>query len=180
MNDVTMRATPALLDDLKALITKSGEIDPDAFAKLALVQRMLNNSLTVANRDPGNHLLGAYVDWGLGGHGPITTELHIPPGGQQRIENFQFMTIWFQRIQIDPPVQLTNNTNFMCYYEVTKLLNNGVTQQMQIVNPAAGSSELYGLDVGQRLMVQPISMQRYVLEHDPALRSLTPAKLKAH
>jgi hypothetical protein len=136
---------------------------------------MLQNSLTVGNRDSGNHLLGTSVDWGVGPNGQaIVKEINIPPGGQQAIENFQFMTIWFRQIKVDPPVQLTNNANYACFYEVNKLLGNGQTQQMQIVNPWPGASVMYELNVGERLIVVPVGMHRYVLDHDPALRCINP------
>ena len=179
MNDIAASAKSTSLDDLKALVTRAGEFDPDALQALALVQRMLLNSLTISNLDPGNHVLGTYVDWGMNQNGPITSELNIPPGGQQRIENFQYLTVYFRQIKVDPPLRLTNNANYACFYEVNKLLGNGMTQQMQIVNPAPGSNELYDLDVGQRLIVVPVGMHKYVLERDPALRTLTPARLKA-
>lgn len=147
--------------------------DLDALGRLADVRRMQHNSLTVRNCDPGNHLLGSWIDWGMGpGGSPITSQLNIPPGGQQRIDNFQFMTMWFRQIHVDPPVRLTNNTNYSCFYEVTKLLGNGVTQQQQIVNPGPGASSSYDLDVGQRLIVVPVGMHRFVLEHDPTLAFL--------
>lgn len=169
--------------DLRAIITRGDEsgFDLAALGRLADVRRMLNNSLTVKNLDPGNHLLGTWIDWGVGSNGnPITSQLHIPPGGQQRIENCQYMTIMFQRIQFDPPVELINNGNYVCFYEVTKLLGNGVTQQQQIVNPWPGASSKYELDVGQRLIVVPVGMHRFVLNYDPQLTTLDlPAVQKA-
>jgi hypothetical protein len=162
---------PTSVDDIKALRTRdSGAMfDSKALERLAAVQRLLNNGLTVANLDPGNHLLGTKIDWGNG-----TSEVNIPPRGQQTIENFQFMTIWFRQIQVDPPVRLTNTASYACFYEVNKLLGNGMTQQMQIVNPWPGANGTYDLDVGQRLIVVPVGMARFVLQHDPALRCVTP------
>lgn len=159
--------------DITALRTRdAGELyDIAALGRLASVQRMLSNSLTIANLDPGNHLLGTMIDWGAG-----QREVNIVPHGQQTIENFQFMTIWFRQIQADPPLRLTNNANYACFYEVNKLLGNGQTQQMQIVNPWPGSSSAYELDVGQRLIVVPVGMARYVLAHDPALKCVVPPK----
>lgn len=161
--------TPSI-DDIKALRSRSAAetFDLAALANLARIERMLHNGLTVTNLDPGNHLLGVKVDWG----GTSQVEINIPPGGQQTIENFQFMTIWFRLIQKDPPVRLTNTANFACFYEVNKLLGNGATKQMPIVNPAPGSAVEYELDVGQRLIVVPVSMARYVLNFDPELRCL--------
>lgn len=172
MNDM-FKAVKTSPDDIKALRTRdAGEMfDIGALSRLAPVQRMLNNSLTVANLDPGNHLLGTMIDWGNG-----QREVNIPPHGQQAIENFQFMTIWFRQIQVDPPLQLTNNANYGCFYEVTKLLGNGMTQQQQIVNPWPGSSAKYELDVGQRLIVVPVGMARFVLAHDPGLKCINPPK----
>jgi hypothetical protein len=172
MNEM-FKAVPTSVNDIKALRTReAGELfDMAALGRLASVQRMLHNSLTVANLDPGNHLLGTMIDWGNG-----QREVNIPPGGQQTIENFQFMTIWFRQIQIDPPLRLTNNANYACFYEVNKLLGNGMTQQMPIVNPWPGASNTYDLDVGQRLIVVPVGMARYVLIYDPALKCINPPK----
>jgi hypothetical protein len=161
---------PSSINDIRALRSGSATepFDLATLADLARIERMLHNGLTVTNLDTQNHLLGVKVDWG----GTSQVEINIPQGGQQTIENFQFMTIWFREIRVDPPVRLTNTANFACFYEVNKLLGNGQNQQMQIVNPAPGSSELYDLDVGQRLIVVPVSMVRYVLNIDPALRCL--------
>lgn len=172
MNEM-FKAVPTSVDDIKALRTRdAGELfDIEALGRLASVQRMLHNSLTVFNLDPGNHLLGTKIDWGAG-----TSELNIVPRGQQTIENFQFMTIWFRQIQADPPLRLMNNANYACFYEVNKLLGNGQTQQMPIVNPWPGASSSYDLDVGQRLIVVPVGMARYVLAHDPGLKCINPPK----
>ncbi|RCW21136.1 hypothetical protein DFR48_111100 [Ciceribacter lividus] len=169
--------------DLRSVVTRSDEsgFDLEVLGRLADVRRMLSNSLTVRNLDPGNHLLGTWIDWGMGSNGnPITSQLNIPPGGQQRIENCQYMTIMFLRVSADPPLELINNANYACFYEVTKLLGNGVTQQQQIVNPWPGASSQYGLDVGQRLIVVPVGMHRFVLNYDPRLATLDlPAVQKA-
>src|SRR3569833_2498503 len=172
MNEM-FKGVPTSVDDITALRTRdAGELfDIAALGRLASVQRMLNNSLTVANLDPGNHLLGTMIDWGNG-----QREVNIPPHGQQTIENFQFMTIWYRQIQIDPPLQLTNNANYGCFYEDNKQHGNGMTQQQQIVNPWPCLSAKYELDVGQRLIVVPGGMGRYVLTHDPALKCINPPK----
>src|SRR3569833_955653 len=158
MNEM-FKGVPTSVDDITALRTRdAGELfDIAALGRLASVQRMLHNSLTVANLDPGNHLLGTMIDWGNG-----QREVNIPPGGQQTIENFQFMTIWFRQIQIDPPLRLTNNANYACFYEVNKLLGNGMTQQMPIVNPWPGASNTYDHDVGQSHNVVQVGMARKV------------------
>jgi len=168
--------TPSL-DDIKQLLVRDagGLLDHVKLGKLACVQRMINNSLTVRNLDTQNHLLGTSIAWGAGPDGgPLMREINIPMGGEQRIENFQFMTIWFRRVIVAPPLQLTNNSNYACFYEVNKLLGNGVVQQMQIVNPWPGASEKYLLNPGEQLHVVPVGMHRYVLNHDPALRCINP------
>ena len=177
MTDV-LSPVKSSLDDLRALRRRDlGELfDVKALAKLARVQRMMHNSLTVKNLDTTGHLLGTSIAWGAGPDGgPAMREINIPIGGEQRIEDFQFMTIWYRQVRVDPPLRLTNNATFLCFYEVNKLLGSGLVQQMQIVNPAPGSSEIYGLDVGQQLHVVPVSMTRYVLSHDPGLKCLNAA-----
>jgi hypothetical protein len=176
MNDI-FKPIETSMDDIKALRTReAGELfDVVALGRLALVQRMLHNSLTVKNLDTGNHILGSSIAWGTApGGGPLEREINIPMGGQQRIENFQFMTLWYRQVHVDPPVRLTNNANYACFYEVNKLLGNGMTQQQQIINPWPGASEVYSLDVGQQLHVVPVGMHRYVLTHDPMLKCINP------
>lgn len=149
---------------------KKGELG--ALGKFADMRLMLNNSLFVKNMDPGNHLLGLKIDWG-GSEGQI----RIPPGGQQHIDNFSFFTLWFIRVHVDPPVRLTNNANNKCFYQVTKLLSNGNNKQMQFINPHFGASEVYPVYPGERLIVVPNSMARFILENDIEMRCIEPPQI---
>lgn len=128
-------------------------------------KRMLNNSLTIQNLDPGGHLLGVNIDFSGN-----NARIRIPPKGSQTIENFSFLTMWFIQLHIDPPVRLTNNANNTCFYEVNKLLTNGQNIQQPFINPHAGATCLYGLDVNDRLIVVPVSMNQYYLRHGNHIR----------
>jgi hypothetical protein len=160
--------------DLRALRRRDGgAIDADALVRLAPVQRMFRNSLTVSHLDPGNHLLGTCTEWSLGPDGaPLTREINIVPAGQQTFENFQQLTLWIRYTPIDELFTLTNNAEYACFYEVYRLLENGVSQQETIVNPWPGARAVYAMNPGQKLVVTPVSMVRYVLAHDPKLTCL--------
>lgn len=151
----------------------NGAIDAEALVRLAPVQRMFENSLTVAHNDQGNHLLGTCCEWSLGPDGaPLTREINIAPGGQKTFENFQQLTLWYRQTHTGPLVRLTNNADFACFYEVYLLLGTGLSQQQAIVNPWPRASAMYPIDVGQKLVVSPVGMVRYVLAHDPKLACL--------
>ncbi len=165
------------VQDIKALRPREAgaSFDIGALGRLACVQRMLQNSLTVVNPNPGDHLLGTKIDWALDSNGqPIVQEINIPPDGRQRIENFQFMTLWYRRVAIDVSVQLINNNDYACYYEVNKLLASGQPVSSEIVNPWPGATARYPLDAGERLFITPVAMHRFVLDHDPELHCITP------
>jgi hypothetical protein len=168
-------ATPSV-DDIKALRGKDAgaAFDIDALGRLALVQRMLQNSLTVANPNPDDPVF-VRVDWGADPTGQTAgKEIIIGSGGQQTFVNFQFLTIWVRQPRVDVSVKITNNANYACFYEVNKLLSNGQTLHMQVVNPWPNAQVLYPLDPDERLIVVPVGMHRYVLDHDPALRCIHP------
>jgi len=161
--------------DLLALRRRGpGGLDADALGRLGSVQRMQHNSLTVVNLNTGNHMLGSRILWESGSDGGLQAhEINIAPRGQQVILDFQLLTIWYRQLQTDDvPIRLINNGNYVCYYAVHRLLGNGQTQQMPIVNPWPGACGDYVLDVGQQLIVKPVDMARYLLVHDPQLTCL--------
>jgi len=150
----------ALLNELKKGLPK---MDLKALAHMADPKRMLNNSMTIKNLDPAGHLLGVNIDYD-----GKEVDIRIPPMGSQRVENFSFLTMWFIRLQVDPTVQLTNNLNNVCFYQVNLLKSNGHSTQQQFINPHAGATVKYMLDVGDRLIVVPVGMHRYFLENPQA------------
>ena len=160
--------------DLRILRRRGGgAIDAEALVQLAPVQRMFDNSLTVAHIDPGNHLLGTCTEWSLGPDGaPMKHEVNIAPNGQKTFENFQQITLWINYTPIDELFILTNNAEFACFYEVYRLLENGVSHQEAIVNPWPGARTVYAMNPGQKLVVTPVGMVRYMLAHDPMLACL--------
>jgi len=147
----------ALLGELRKGLPK---MDMKALAHMANPERMMNNSITIKNLDPRGHLLGINIDFS-----GREAQVRIPPYGSQRVENFSFLTMWFIRLQVDPPVQLTNNLNNVCFYQVNLLKTNGQNTQQQFLNPHAGATVKYMLDVGDRLIVVPVGMHRYFLDN---------------
>lgn len=138
----------------------AARLNIEALALMSDPKRMLNNSLTIHNLDTGGHLLGVNIDFSGN-----NARIRIPPKGSQTIQNFSFLTMWFIRLHVDPPVRLTNNANNVCFYEVNKLLTNGQNIQQQFINPHAGANCTYDLDVNDRLIVVPVSMNQYFLRH---------------
>lgn len=177
MTDLSKFAVNLEDQELQDMLKKAKEGlkkgDLSQLAQLADVRLILNNSLKVKNLDPGNHLLGLKVDFSGG-----QMNYRIPPGGERHIDNFSFFTLWFIRIHVDPPVRLTNNVQNRCFYEVNKLLSNGVNKQMQFINPHLGASEIYPVYPGERLIVVPVSLSRFVLLHDINMKFIKPPKVK--
>ncbi|WP_394688946.1 hypothetical protein [Hoeflea sp.] len=136
------------------------KLNIETLAVISDPKRMLNNSLTIHNLDPTGHLLGVNIDFS-----GSNARIRIPPKGSQTIQNFSFLTMWFIRLHQDPPVRLTNNANNVCFYEVNKLLTNGQNIQQQFINPHVGATCVYDLDVNDRLIVVPVSMNQYYLRH---------------
>ncbi|WP_026381651.1 hypothetical protein [Afifella pfennigii] len=147
-----------LLFDL--LEQRAKRLDIETLAQMCQPERMLNNSLNVHNLDSGGHLLGLNIDYS-----GKEARIRIPPKGNQTIQNFSFLTMWFLQIHQDPPVRLTNRANNVCFYEVNRLKANGLNIQQQFINPHAGANCTYDLDVGDRLIVVPVSMMQYYLRH---------------
>lgn len=136
------------------------KMDIETLIQLSDPKRMLNNSMTINNLDTTGHLLGVNIDFSGN-----NARIRIPPKGSQIIQNFSFLTMWFIRLHQDPPVRLTNNANNVCFYEVNKLLTNGQNIQQQFLNPHAGATCIYSMDVNDRLIVVPVSMNQYYLRH---------------
>jgi len=168
------QATGFVARDLRILRRRdSGAVDAEALVRLAPVQRMFGNSLTVSHADPGNHLLGACCEWALGPDGaPASHEVNIAPDGRQTFKNFQLLTLRYRQTQIDATIRLTNDADYACFYEVYLLSGNGVSQPQPIVNPWPQASAIYPIEAGQKLIVIPVGMVRYALAHDPKLTCL--------
>ncbi len=145
---------------LDLLEKRAAKLDLETLARLSDPKRMLHNALTIHNLDPGGHLLGLNIDYS-----GAQARIRIPPKGSQTVQNFSFLTMWFLEIHLDPPVRLTNQANNACFYEVNKLLPGGQSIQQQFINPHTGAAASYGLDVGERLIVVPVSMTRYYLHY---------------
>jgi hypothetical protein len=176
MNDIqdfaVERSAKEMLAVLQEVKEQLGKGELEALGKLADIRFMLNSSIMIKNMDSGNHLLGIEIDWN-----GVKKEIRIPPGGQQHVDNFSYLTMWFIRLHVDPPVRLTTRSNYTAFYQVNKLLGNGQNQQMQFLNPWPGASEVYPLFPGERLIVVPVGMHRYILDHDPDMRFLEPPEL---
>jgi hypothetical protein len=155
--DIKTVETDGLLDKLEA---GKERLDLGKLAAFFATQTRLFSALEIRNIDPTGHLLGTHIDYAGN-----TAQLRIPPGGAQVIENFSFLTMWYIRLHKDPPVRLTNKANGACFYEVNKLLPSGQNIQQQFINPHQGASVVYDLDVGDRLIVVPLSMGQYMLRH---------------
>ncbi|ADZ69868.1 hypothetical protein [Polymorphum gilvum] len=157
-----------IFDQLERGIAK---LDIEALARMSDPKRMLNNSLNIRNLDTGGHLLGLNIDYS-----GKEARINIPPGGNQTVQNFSFLTMWFIQIHVDPPVRLTNQANNVCFYEVNRLMTNGHNVQQQFINPHAGATAVYGLDVNDRLIVVPVSMTQYYLRHANHIRWQAPGE----
>jgi hypothetical protein len=160
--------------DLRALRRRDGAaVDAEALVRLAPVQRMFENSLTVAHTESGNHLLGACCEWSPGPDGaPGMHEVNVGPNGQQTFKNFQLLTLWYRQTQVDANIRLTNNADYACFYEVYLRTENGFNSVLPFVNPWPQASTVYPIEVGQKLIVTPVGMVRYMLAHDPKLACL--------
>lgn len=160
-----MTDLPNTEEMLAQIIAGKGKPDLETLATLFGATRAgMHSALRIENLDPTGHLLGLSIDYS-----GARVELRIPPHGAQVVVNFSFLTMWFFRLQVDPPVRLTNMVNNVCFYEVNLLKSGGHNIQQQFINPHQGANATYGLDVADRLIVVPVSMNSYLLRADSGL-----------
>ncbi|MDV4145526.1 MULTISPECIES: hypothetical protein [Shimia] len=167
--DISKIDVDDLYGQLEAGLAKLDIAKMAAIAAQEAKERHLHSSLEIRNIDPTGHLLGLHIDFS-----GKQARLRIPPHGAQTVQNFSFLTMWYIRLHQDPPVKLTNRAHNACFYEVNLLRTNGQNIQQQFLNPHVGASHIYDLDVGDRLIVVPVSMNQYLLRHANHIHWATP------